>query len=87
MGMTYGFEETKRTGDYNIVQRKICSQRQNWIWFSVQPERIYKLPGEKKNNIDIYTYIYNMHNCCWWLVYLEICCFVCYFYHIKFWIT
>jgi len=40
MVMTSGFEETKRAGDYNIVQRKICSQRQSWIWFSVQPERI-----------------------------------------------
>jgi hypothetical protein len=48
MGMTCGFEETKLTGDYNIVQRETCSQRQNWIWFSVQPERIEKLPGEKK---------------------------------------
>ena len=55
MGMTCGFEETKLTGDYNIVQRETCSQRQNWIWFSVQPEKIEKLPGEKNNNINIYT--------------------------------
>ena len=50
MVMTSGFEETKSAGEYNIVQRKNCSQRQNWIWFSVQPERIEKLPGEKNNN-------------------------------------
>ena len=36
---------------------------------------------------NIYKYIYNMHNCCWWLVYLERYCFVCYFYDIKFWIA
>jgi hypothetical protein len=57
MGMTCGFEQTKLTGDYNIVQRETCSQRQNWIWFSVQPERIEKLPGEKNNNINIYIYL------------------------------
>jgi hypothetical protein len=50
MVMTSGFEETKSAGVYNIVQRQTCSQRQNWIWFSVQPERIYRLPGEKKQN-------------------------------------
>jgi hypothetical protein len=48
MVMISGFEETKSAGVYNIVQRQTCSQRQNWIWFSVQPERIYRLPGEKK---------------------------------------
>ena len=30
----------------------------------VYNQREYKNFLEKKNNIDIYTYIYNMHNCC-----------------------
>jgi hypothetical protein len=33
--MTSGLEETKSVGDYNIVQRKTCSKRPNWIWVSV----------------------------------------------------
>jgi hypothetical protein len=63
MVMTSGFEETKRAGDYNIVQRKTCSQRQT-EYDLVYNQREYKDFPEKKTNINIYKYIFNMHNYC-----------------------
>ena len=86
MVMTSGFDEKKVQANTTLFkERFVVKDKAEYDLVYIQRE--YKDFLGKKNSINTYTYIYNIHNCCWWLLYMESCCFVCYSYYIKFWIT